>query len=99
MSADLPPEDPSRPPGTEQSHTPTRRDRFRPLELLVIAGIVAVFVGLIVLLSSRSPQLAFVFGGVAFIASLLLLAMLALTGKPTGEERSDLDEQDRDRGH
>lgn len=76
---------------------PTRRDRFRPLELLLISGIVAVFVGLIVLLSTRSAQLAFVFGGIAFIASLMLLAMLALTAKPTGEERTDLDEQNR--GH
>ena len=74
---------------------PTIRERFRPLELLVFSGIVAVFVGLVVLMSTRDLTLALIFLGIAFIASLVTLAMLALSSKPDGAERSDLDEQDR----
>lgn len=88
--------DPPTGPGRER-HTPSLRDRFRPLELLGLSAVVAVFVGLIVLLSARSPQLAVIFGGIAFIVSLVGFAMLALSSTPTGEERTDLDEQDR--GH
>ena len=91
MSAD-PPSGP-RP----ERHTPSLRDRFRPLELLGLSAVVAVFTGLIVLLSTRSADIAIIFGGIAFIVSLVVFAMLALTGTPTGEERTDLDEQDR--GH
>jgi len=83
--------------------SPDKKDRKRPVELLVLSAIFAVFAGLIVLMASRSPILALVFFGIAFIVSLVVLAMLALAIKPTGEERADLAEQDRDenggRGH
>ena len=79
--------------------TPSLRDRFRPLELLVLAGVFAVFVGLIVLMSTREFILTIVFTGVVFIVSLVILAMLALAAKPTGDERDDLDEQDRAAEH
>ena len=79
--------------------SPSRRDRFRPLELLSLAGIVAVFVGLIVLMSTRELGLAVVFAGLSFIVTVVVLAMLALATKPSGDERIDLDEQDRDAGH
>lgn len=78
---------------------PSRRDRFRPLELLSLSGVVAVFVGVIVLMSTRQFDLTFIFAGVAFILTLLTLAMLSLTSKTTGEEQLDLDEQDRGAGH
>ena len=76
--------------------TPSRRDRFRPLELLGLSGVVAGFVGAIVLMSTRQLDLTFIFAGVSFIVTLMTLAMLALTGKPTGEERLDMTEQDRE---
>lgn len=73
--------DPSTPAKTAGSITPSRRDRLRPLELLVLSGIVAVFVGAIVLASTRDIGLGVIFLGVAFIATLLTLALLALSEK------------------
>ena len=77
--------------------TPSLRDRLRPFELLALSGVVALFVGVIVWGSSREPELGLIFGGVSFVVTLVVLAMLALAVGPTGEERIDLDEQDR--GH
>jgi amino acid permease len=80
---------------------PRRRDRTRPLELLGLSAVLAVFTGLVVLMSTRDVLLALIFLGIAFIVSLVVLAMLSLAVGPTSEEKSDLAEQDRDRprGH
>ena len=73
------------------SAKPSRRDRFRPAELVGLAFVVGLFAGLVVLLTARDLVLAVIFLGVAFIVSLLLLAMLALvsgeTTPPPGEHR------------
>ncbi|MCU1579924.1 MAG: hypothetical protein JWP19_2128 [Rhodoglobus sp.] len=74
---------------------PSLRDRLRPLELLVISAVLGIFAGLVVLMATREVVLALVFLGIAFIVSLVVLAMLALTMAPTGDERSDLAEQDQ----
>ena len=82
--------------------TPSRRERTRPLELLGLSGVLAVFVGVVVLMSTRDLVLALIFLGIAFIVALVVLAMLALAVAPSGEERIDLleqDEENRDRGH
>jgi uncharacterized membrane protein YfcA len=73
---------------------PTRRERFRPVELLVLSAIVGVFVGLVVAASVRDIKLGAIFGGVGFIVSLVVLATLAITTRPDAEERRDIDEQD-----
>ena len=82
---------------------PSRRDRTRPAELLGLSAILALFVGLVVLMSTRELVLALIFAGIGFIVALVVLAMLALAVGPTGEERADLLEQDHDdeerRGH
>ena len=72
---------------------------MRPVELLVMSGIVAIFVGVVVFASTRQLELGAIFLGVAFILSLIVLAMLALSTTPDDAEQSDLDEQDRHRGH
>jgi uncharacterized membrane protein HdeD (DUF308 family) len=79
--------------------TPERRERTRPAELLGISAVLALFAGLVVFMSTRDMVLALIFFGIAFIASLVVLAMLALAMRPTGDEQLDLDEQDRDQGH
>jgi uncharacterized membrane protein YfcA len=65
--------------------SPTRRERLRPVELVVMAAVIGVFIGVVVLITTRDLPLASIFGGVAFIVALLLLAMLALveTSDPT----------------
>ena len=78
---------------------PSLRDRTRPVELIGLSAIFAVFVGLVVLMSTREFVLALVFFGLAFIVSLVGLAMLSLAVRPTGDEKLDLDEQDRGQGH
>ena len=78
---------------------PSRRDRTRPLELLGLSAVFAIFAGVVVLMSTRDIVLALIFLGIAFIVSLVVLAMLALATRPTGDEQLDLDEQDRNQGH
>lgn len=83
------------------SKHPSRRDRLRPFEYVVISAVIAVFIGLVVLLSTRELTLALVFAGIAFIVSLVVIAMLALAVKPDEAEKIDLTEQDHqsDNGH
>lgn len=66
-----------------------------------MAALVAVFIGLVVLLSTREPILAIIFFGVAFIVSLVVIAMLALAVKPDDAEQVDLGIQstESDNGH
>lgn len=74
--------------------TPSRRDRLKPLELLVMSAIVALFVGLVVWGSTRQVGLGAIFAGVGFIVALVVLATLAITTKPDEAERLDIDHQD-----
>ena len=81
---------------------PARRERFRPLELLAVAGVLGVFTGLIVFMGTREWVVAAIFFGVVFIVSLVVLAMLALAftspdDKPSEELPGDGD--DRPTGH
>jgi hypothetical protein len=73
---------------------PSRRDRLRPWEYVGMAAIVAIFIGLVVFGSTRQIVLALVFFGVAFIVSLVVIAMLSLAVKPDELEQSDILEQD-----
>ena len=57
---------------------PTWRERLKPIELVAMAGVLALFTGGIAFAGTRQLDLAAIFAGVAFIAALLVLAMLAL---------------------
>ena len=76
---------------------PNRKDQLRPVELLAIAGVMAVFVGIIVFMSTRDFTIAAIFTGIVFIVALVVLAMMVLALKPDGDEKLDISEQDR--GH
>ena len=78
---------------------PSRRERTRPVELIGLSAIFGVFVGLVVLMSTREVVLALIFAGLAFIVSLVGLAMLSLAVRPDKDEKLDIDEQDRSQGH
>ncbi|MEF2976359.1 hypothetical protein [Subtercola sp. YIM 133946] len=69
---------------------PTRKEILKPVELIVISVVLALFVGLTVLLSTRQPLLAAVFFGIAFIVSLVVIAMFTLTFKPNAAEQEEL---------
>jgi hypothetical protein len=76
-------------------HEPTRKERLRPVELIVMSAILALFTGLITLLATREIILSSVGFGVAFIVALVVLAMLSLSFKPNAGEIEDIEEQDR----
>lgn len=85
---------------------PTRRDRFLPTELLGISAALGVFVGLIVVIATREFLLAGIAFGLAFILSLVLMALFAMAFKPSEAEIHDIEEQnaeqdegDRPTGH
>ncbi|WP_437583038.1 hypothetical protein ACSAGD_12235 [Paramicrobacterium sp. CJ85] len=77
---------------------PSMRDVLKPVELLAIAAVFAVFAGLITLMSSRDILLAVIFAGVAFIAGLVFLALFALTVKPNKIELDEINREDGDEG-
>jgi len=77
---------------------PTRRDVLRPAELIGISAIMALFVGLTVLLSTRAWLLAGVFFGIAFIVTLVVVAMLVLSFKPNKDELTEMDQMDDETG-
>jgi hypothetical protein len=75
---------------------PTRRDRLKPVELIVFSAILGVFTLLVVMFTTREFELAAIFGGVAFIVALVVLAMLGLGSHPNARDLIDLEEQDRE---
>lgn len=77
---------------------PEKRDRRRPLEFLGLALVLAVFIFVVVFMGTREPILGLEFAGIGFIVALVVVAMLSLAARPTGEERADLDEQNRNEG-
>ncbi len=78
---------------------PSRRDRTRPAEFIALSGILALFVGLVVLMSTRDFVLALIFTGIAFIVALIGFAMIALAVRPSDDDSVDLDNPDRDSAH
>lgn len=54
------------------------RERVRPGEVLGLSGVLALFVGLGVLLSTRNPLLSVEFAAAAFIVSIVVCATLLL---------------------
>lgn len=74
---------------SEPQHTPTRREKMKPAELLIMAGIFGVFVGAFVFMGTREWGLALIMAAVAFIASLVVLATLLIAAGPKVDERVD----------
>lgn len=77
---------------------PSRKDRLRPLEYLLMAGGFALFSALVTLMVTRDPLVTVISFGVVFILALLTLALLALAMKPDEAELNDLEEQNRPPG-
>lgn len=75
------------------STKPTKRERFKPLELLAISVAFGLFTGLIVMMSSRDLTLSATWFGLTFIITLVVLAMFVLAAKPNKNELLDIEEQ------
>jgi len=76
---------------------PNRRELLRPVELIALAAVMALFVGVVTLITTRQILLAGMSFGIAFVVVLVVIAMFALTHKPDNAEIVEIDEQDR--GH
>lgn len=74
-------------------HKPTRSEILKPVELVGISAVMALFVGLTILLATRNWALSSIALGITFIVALVVIAMLALGMKPNDAEKIDLDEQ------
>ena len=74
--------------------TKSRRDRMRPFELVGVALIVGMFIGLVVLMSTRDLTVSAVWLGVGFIAMLVISATVVLMIKPRKDELADIEELD-----
>jgi hypothetical protein len=74
---------------------PSRRDRFRPAELIGLSAIIALFGGLVTLMSTRDLVLTLIFFGVIFILTLMTIALLVMAIKPDKAEEQDLAEQNQ----
>lgn len=72
---------------------PTRREILKPAELVGGSAIAAIFVGLIVLLSTRQWLLTAVFVGITFIVVLMVLALFAMGSKQDAEETAEIEQQ------
>ena len=88
------PDDRQRADGQAAPGEPTRRQKLKPFEYLAFAAGVGIFIGLVIQLAVRDIALTLVFGGIGFIATLLLTATLMLSIKPKGRGSADLDKRD-----
>lgn len=65
-----------------------RSEKSRPLELVGLSAVVAVFIGSIVMMVTKNFQMSAVFAGTAFIVTVLFMAMLVLATSPQLPPRS-----------
>jgi ABC-type transport system involved in multi-copper enzyme maturation permease subunit len=61
---------------------PTRRERLRPIEYVMLSGFMALFGGLIVLMVTRDGFLALIVSGLVFVVVIIGIAMLMLAVAP-----------------
>jgi hypothetical protein len=72
---------------------PSRSEKLKPVELVGFSAVMALFLGLVVLMSTRDVVLSLIGFGGTFILVLVVIAMLVLGMKPNAIERTDIDEQ------
>ncbi len=70
---------------------PSRRDRLRPAEYVMLSGFMALFGGLIVLMVTRDPLIALVLAGLIFVIVIIGIAMLVLAVSPNSTPEGQLD--------
>lgn len=73
----------------QSSSAPAKRIRLTPGELFGFSGVLGVFAGLIVLMSSRSITLTLIFAAIAFVVSLGFVALLGVGAKPNAPREDD----------
>ncbi len=73
-------------------NTPSRRERLRPLEYVMLSGFAALFAGLVILMVTRNLATGFIVSGLVFVVVIIGIAMLVLATSPNsipeGERKS-----------
>lgn len=69
--------------------SPSLRERFRPAELLGLSAVLALFLGLVILLTTRDWIFAIIGFGIGFIVAVVIIAMLTMVVKPGEVEEQD----------
>jgi membrane protein implicated in regulation of membrane protease activity len=80
------------------SRQPSRGEVMRPAELVGGSAVLALFAGIVILLSARSWVDAGVAFGVVFIVALVIIALFVQSVKPKPDEQADIAEQDAAHG-
>lgn len=70
-----------------ESVTPRRREQVRPFEIVGFSAVLAVFVGVIVIIVTDDWKMMGIAAGIAFIAALMMFALLALSIRPSKEDQ------------
>lgn len=70
---------------------PSRRDRLRPAEYVMLSGFMALFGGLIVLMVTRDSLIAIVLAGLIFVIVIIGIAMLVLAVSPNSTPEGQLE--------
>lgn len=63
-------------------NTPSRRERLRPAEYVMLSGFMALFALLIVLMVTRDIVLALIVAGLIFVVVIIGISMLILAMTP-----------------
>jgi ABC-type transport system involved in multi-copper enzyme maturation permease subunit len=61
---------------------PTRRQKLRPIEYVMLSGAMALFAGLVVLMVTRDATVSIIASGLVFIVVIIGIAMLLLAVSP-----------------
>jgi len=79
-------------------NSPTRRERLRPAEYVMLSGFMALFALLIVLMVTRDMILALVAAGLIFVVVIIGISMLilAMTPNQMPEGQRDIPETGND---
>jgi uncharacterized membrane protein len=70
------------------------RRLMAPVEFVAIAGVLALFAGLTVLMVTRDVVTAFIASGIAFVAVIMVIAMLLLAMTPNTTPEGEKDKPD-----
>ncbi|WP_166987788.1 ABC transporter ATP-binding protein [Canibacter zhoujuaniae] len=86
----------------QQPVEPSKRDRLKPVELLVFSAIIAVFASAVVAMATKDFRMLVPVTFIAtFIVTLMVVALLGLSAKPNAEDelaRKALEEMHRNEG-
>jgi hypothetical protein len=66
---------------------PSTRDKVKPFELVAFSGVLAVFTAIVIIIVTDDLRLMAIYGGIAFIGTLMIFALLALSIRPSKEDQ------------